>query len=285
MARSFPTGLQDAFFQQPGPLFQGAIYAHDPLRDLYLQGLIRPVTSVSQAFTVAVTYGSDGNFGFSIDGLFIPAAASVDSDTSAAALNTAIQDYIATFGTALIASSSVLANVVTVVLADDASHTLGELETGTTTLVVDETVAAASYAKLVYGLGVCLDTVTGFDLSAPNLRAIRGPTGGSDVLLGVLGYEMRQSSEFQRLALGYDAAFLPPLNPYRVVAKGSIVVPWVGTLPTGPSSAVYWINDPATLSQRGKFRSDANGGEADLVSGFVEGIIPEANLVKVKFDL
>jgi hypothetical protein len=285
MARSFPTGLQDLFLQTPGPLQQGAQYAHDPLRDLYLNGIIRQVDSVSQEFSIAVTYGSAGNFGFTIDGLAIVAAASVDSDTSAAALNTAIQAYITAYGTDFIASSSVVGNDVAVVMADDEDHTIGEIETGTTTIVITDTEDAASYAKLTYGLGVTLDEVTGFDLSAPYLRAIRGATSGSDELIGVLGYELRQSSAFQRLALGYGELYLPPGNPYRLIVKGSVVVPWVGTLPTGPSSSVYWINDPATLSQRGKFRSDANGGEADLVSGFIEGVIPELSLVKVKFDL
>jgi hypothetical protein len=93
------------------------------------------------------------------------------------------------------------------------------------------------------------------------------------------------NSAFTVEQVGFDPDFLMPSKGYELVKKGSVVVPWVGTLPTGPTDQVFWINDPAVEADRGKFRSDANGGEADLVSAFVEGVIPEGNLVKVKFDL
>lgn len=287
MARNFPTGPQTQFYQAPGPLFQGAVYAHDPLRDEYLQGLIRNVTDVAQQNTSTVTFGVNGDvFGLVIDGLAITALADTDDNTSAAALDAAIQAYVTAYGTDLIASSSVLANVVTVVFGDALPHTVTALNSGTTSSVVAETVAAVSYPRLSYGLGVCLDPNATFDETGPDLRAIVGAQSGSSVLLGVLAYDKAgQMSQYQIDALGFDQNYLAPVNPYKVVKRGSVVVPWVGTLPSAPGSSVYWINNPATLSHKNKFRSDANGGEADLVSAYVEGVIPDLNLVMVKFDL
>jgi hypothetical protein len=286
MARNFPTGLQTQFLQQPGPLAQGQTYAHDPMRDEYLQGLILRPADVSQSNTVTVTYGSAGNFGVMIDGLAIVAAAATNSDTSAANLDAAIQAYIDAYGTDLIASVDSATNVVTIVFGDALPHTVTPLNTGTTTSIVAQVQAAVSYARLNFGLGVCLDPAATFDVQGPNLRAVVGAQSGSSVLAGVLAYSHGNAMPaYQLEALGYDPRYLAPLNPYLLVRKGSVIVPWVGTLPTAPNSAVYWINDPATASHKNKFRSNANGGEADLVSAFVEGVIPESNLVKVKFDL
>lgn len=287
MARSFPTGLQTQYLQNPGPLAQGQIYAHDPLRDEVLQAVILNPIEVNQENTVTVTYGGDGDvFGVYIDGFALIAEADTDDDTSAAALDAAIRAYIDAYGTGLIASVEVTANVVTFAFADGLAHTVTEFESGTTTLAVAQTVDPVSYARLNFGLGVCLDPSATFDMQGPNLRAVTGAQDGSSVLAGVLAYDHGNAmTPYEIEALGYDPAYLAPQNPYKLVKKGSVIVPWVGTLPTAPGSAVYWINNPATASHKNKFRSDANGGEADLVSAFVEGVIPDSNLVKVKFDL
>jgi len=284
--RNFPVGPQTEFYNAAGPLFQGVRYAVDPYRDSVVSGLIRNVTEVPQINTATVTYGSAGNVGVVIDGFAITAVAAVDSNTTAAAIDAAFEAYFTTYGRSVIASAVTATNVVTITFADAFPHTVTALDSGTTTIAIASSQAAASYSRLNFGLGVTTDTGGGFDLTGPSLRCIRGATGGSDVLLGVLAYDIgTQMSDYQVTALGFESGYLAPVNPYMVITKGSVVVPWVGTLPTGPSSAVYWINAPATLSQRGKFRSDANGGEADLVSAYVEGVIPDANLVKVRFDL
>lgn len=288
MARNFPSSPQSQYLQTPGAVFQGFQYAVDPYRDEYLAGLLRKVTDVSQQSTATVTFGVNGDvFGVVVDGLAITALADTDDNTSAAALNTAIQTYITNFGTSLIASSAVLANAVTIVFGDALPHTVTALDSGTTSsVVVPELVAAASYARLTYGLGVTLDTGAGYSVIGPNIRPIRGAESGTDSLLGVITYDFYgQQSAFAIEAQGYDPAFLIPGPCYKVVKKGSVCVPWVGTLPTAAGSEVYWINDPAAADDKNKFRSDANGGEADLVSGFIEGTIPELNLVRVKFDL
>jgi hypothetical protein len=288
MARNFPSSPQSLYLQTPGAVFQGFQYAVDPRRDEYLSGLLRRVTDVAQQSTATVTYGGDGDvFGVVIDGLAITALALTDDDTSAAALVTAVQAYIDTYGVELIASVAAVANVVTVVFADGLPHTFTALDSGTTSSVVDaEAVASATYARLTYGLGVTLDTGAGFSVIGPNIRPIMGAASGTSSLLGVIAYDFYgQQSADAITAQGYDPAFLIPGPCYKVIKKGSVVVPWVGTLPTAAGSNIYWINDPATLADKNKFRGDANGGEADLVSGFIEGTIPELNLVRVKFDL
>ena len=285
--RNFPTGAQSEFLVNHGPFFQGTRYAFDQTRDHLISGIIRSVTEVAETNTVTVTFGANGDvFGVVIDGLAITAVAATSDAVSAVALDAAIQSYIDTYGTSLVASVAVATNVVTVVFGDALPHSVTALNSGTTSSVVAETVAAASYPRLNFGLGVTIDASAGFDLTGPDLRAIKAASSGSDTLLGVLAYDYgAQMSPYQITALGYEVGYLAPVNPYMVVAKGSVVVPWVGTLPTAPGAGVYWINAPATLADRGKWRSDANGGEADLVNGFVEGIIPDANLVKVYFDL
>lgn len=287
MARSFPAGLQTEYYQQPGPLQQGQIYAHDPLRDEFLQALILNPDQVAQENTATVTFGVNGDvFGITIDGLSILAVASTDDATSAAALDAAIQAYIDAYGTDLIASVDSATNVVTIVFGDYLPHTVTAFNSGTTSSVIAETVPAVSYARLNFGLGVTLDPNATFDTQGPYLRAVVGAQDGSSVLAGVLAYDHGNAmSAYEIESLGFDPAYLAPVNPYKLVKKGSVIVPWVGTLPTAPGSSVYWINAPATASDLNKFRSDANGGEADLVSAFVEGVIPDSNLVKVKFDL
>lgn len=287
MARNFPTGLQTQFYPHPGPLAQGQIYANDPVRDEYLQALILNPTQVAQENTATVTFGVNGDvFGVTIDGLSILAVADTSDDLSAAALDAAIQAYIDAYGTDLIAAVDSATNVVTFSFGDYLDHVVAAYDSGTTSSVIAETAAAVSYARLNYGLGVCLDSSATFDTQGPGLRAVTGAQSGSSVLAGVLAYSHGNAMPASEIeALGFDPDYLAPLNPYLLVKKGSVIVPWIGTLPTAPGSAVYWINDPATASHKNKFRSDANGGEADLVSAFVEGVIPESNLVKVKFDL
>lgn len=287
MARTFPAGLQTQYLQAPGPLGQGQIYAHDPLRDEYLQGLILNPTQVAQENTITVTYGVDGDvFGVVIDGLAITAEAATNDDTSAAALDAAIQAYIDTHGTDLIASVDSATNVVTIVFADYVAHTVAALDSGTTSSVVATSEAAVSYARLLYGYGVTLDPNATFDTASPYLRPVVGAQGGTSVLAGVLAYSHGNAMpRYEIEALGFDPDYLAPLNPYVLVKKGSVQVPWVGTLPSAPGSSVYWINNPASAGDLNKFRSDANGGEADLVSAYVEGVVPDLNLVKVKFDL
>src|SRR5690606_11212535 len=169
MARSFPTGLQTQYLQNPGPFAQGQIYAHDPLRDEFLQALILNPTEVNQENTVTVTYGGDGDvFGVYIDGFAIIAEADADDDTSAAALDAAIQAYIDAYGTDLIAEVDSATNVVTLSFADGLAHTVTEFESGTTTLVIAQTVDPVSYARLNFGLGVCLDPNATFDTQGPN---------------------------------------------------------------------------------------------------------------------
>ncbi len=286
-ARTFPNGPQDAFYNIESPFLQGMQYAVDPQRDEIVSGLIRNVTEVAQQSTVTITDGADGDvFGVVIDGLAITTTALTSATIDGDRLKTAIDAYIATYGTALIASCASAVGVVTIVFGDYVPHTVTALDSGTTSSVIATSVASASYARLSYGVGVTLDTGAGFDLTGPSLRCIRGATGGSDVLAGVIAYDTgTQMSPYEIEALGFDPAYLAPINPYRVIRKGYVVVPWVGTLPTGPTSAVYWINAPATLSHKNKFRSDVNGGEADLVSAFVEGVLPDHNLVMVRFDL
>ena len=287
MARNFPSSPQSLYLQTPGAVFQGFQYAVDPRRDEYFSGLIRRVTDVAQQNTITVTYGGDGDvFGVVIDGLALVADALTNDDTSAAALDTAVQAYIDAYGVELLASVNSATNVVTLVFADGLPHTVTALDSGTTSSVVAESVAPATYARLTYGLGVTLDTGAGYSTIGPNLRPIMGAASGTSSLLGVIAYDFYgQQSADAITAQGYDSDFLIPGPCYKVIKKGSVVVPWVGTLPTAAGSAVYWINDPATLADKNKFRSDANGGEADLVSGFIEGTIPDLSLIRVKFDL
>ena len=288
MARDFPSFPQSQYLQTPGAVFQGMQYAVDPRRDEYYSGLLRKVPEVSQQSTATVTWGGDGDvFGVIIDGLAITALALTNDAISAAALNTAVQAYITAQGTALVASVSVLLNVVTVVFGDAVPHTFTALDSGTTSSVVDaEAVASASYARLVYGVGVTLDAGAGFSVIGPDIRPIAGATAGTDDLLGVIAYDFYgQQAAFAISAQGFDSAYLPPGPCYKVVKKGSVCVPWVGTLPTAAGASVYWINNPAAVADKNKFRSDANGAEADLVSAFIEGVIPELNLVRVNFDL
>ena len=136
-------------------------------------------------------------------------------------------------------------------------------------------------------MGATLDPGADFSVIGPNLRAIAAAVDATSVLEGVLGFEpSTMNSRYTVEAAGFDPDALLPKKAYDLVRKGQVVVPWVGALPD-PSNLrdVYWINDPASEDDRGKFRSDANGGEAVLVTAEIEGILPGSTLVKVKFDL
>lgn len=290
--RIWPNGPQTQYFYQPGALYQGLRYAHDARRDYWLSGYIRDVAPVSAVYDITVTWGADGDgIGFLFDGVTITASALTDDATSAQALQTAVAAYAAANPDVLSDVSAVVGNAFSVTFADALAHDvpLAGFATGTSAVAQAIDTAAETYARLQYGLGVTLDPGADLSLLGPNLRAVTMAVDASSELLGVLSFEpSTMNSEFTVDAAGYDPTALLPGRAYEVTQKGSVVMPWVGTLPTlGAASPVFWINDPAVNDDRGKFRSDANGGEAVDVSASatVEGLIPGGNLVKLKLDI
>ena len=290
--RIWPNGPQTQYFYQPGALYQGVRYAHDARRDYWFSGYIRDVAPVSAVYDLAVTWGADGDaIAFSFDGVAGPTLALTDDPTSAGELQTAVAAYAAANPDVLSAVGAIVGNSFPVTFADALAHDVpaAGFATGTSAVAQTLNTAAETYARLQYGLGVTLDAGADLSLLGPNLRAVTMAVDASSELLGVISFEpSTMNSEFAVDAAGYDPTALLPGRAYEVTQRGSVVVPWVGALPTlGAASPVFWINDPAVNDDRGKFRSDANGGEAVDVStvATVEGLLPGGNLVKLKLSL
>ena len=289
--RIWPNGPQTQYFYQPGALYQGTRYAHDARRDYWLSGYIRDVPPVSAVYDVTVTWGVDGDaIAFTFDGVSVPALALTDDPISAGELQTAVAAYAAANPDVLSAVGAVAGNVFPVTFADALAHDVpaAGFATGTSAVAQAITTPAETYGRLQYGLGVTLDPGADLSLLGTNLRPITMAIDASSQLLGVLSFEpSTMNSEFAVEAAGYDPTALLPGRAYEVTQRGSVVVPWVGTLPTlGAASPVFWINAPASNDDRGKFRSDANGEAIDVsASASVEGLLPGGNLVKLKLKL
>lgn len=281
---AFPYTAQTDYVRTPQEAFAGQRYATDAVRDELMSGMVVPVADVSQVTTAQTAFSTTDVLGLYIDGaLYITTSDTSDLITAEA--------WITDNGAALVANGtlSILpttngTGLLTLTFADAEAHTVTSYSPATADFTpITNTATAASTEVIVWGQGICLDE-TYPDLISEHSMAIRLPSAGTDLLRGVLAYTaVNNYPSGLSSQIGAGSAGVMPGIMLQCVRKGRVIVEIVGEMPAKGDS-VFWINDPADPADLGKFRADANGGEADAVEGsFVEAVIPGRNLAKVFF--
>ena len=280
---AFPYTSQTDFTQIGQEGFAGQRYASE-VNDEITSAIVVPVESVSQVTTAQTSFSTTDILGLFIDGgLYITTSNTSNAITAAA--------WIATNGAALVAAgilsilpTTSVGGLVTLTFADDQAHTVTSYSPATADFTgITNTTSAASTERIVWGQGVTLDTGNP-DLISESSQPVRLPSSGTDPLRGILAYTaVNNYPSGLSSQVGAESGYVMPGIMLQLIRKGRVIVDIVGTLPAR-GAAVYWINNPADPADLGKFRADANGGEADLVAGsFVEALITGRDLAKVYF--
>lgn len=281
---AFPTTAQTTYVRTPQEGFAGQRYATDAVRDELMSGMVVPITDVSQVTTAQVSFNATDVLGLYIDGALYITTSDTSNDITGDAWITDNGANLVANGTLSVTPTNDGAGLITLTFADAEAHTVTAYAPATATFTpIANTATAASTEVIVWGQGICLDE-TYPDLISEHSMAIRLPASGSDLLKGVLAYTaVNNYPSGLSSQIGASSAGVMPGIMLQVVRKGRVIVEIVGTMPAKGDS-LFWINNPADPDDLGKFRIDANGGEADAVEGsFVEGIIPGRNLAKVFF--
>jgi hypothetical protein len=281
---AFPYTAQTEYVRTPLEAFAGHRYATDAVRDELMSGMVVPVADVSQVTTAQVAFSTTDVLGLYIDGALYITTSDTSDDITGDAWITDNGAALVANGTLSILPTNNGSGLLTLTFADAEAHTVTSYSPATADFTgITNTATAASTEVIVWGQGICLDE-TYTDLISEHSMAIRLPASGSDVLRGVLAYTaVNNYPSGLSSQIGAGSAGVMPGIMLQCVRKGRVIVEIVGTMPEKGDS-LFWINAPADPADLGKFRIDANGGEADAVEGsFVEGIIPGRNLAKVFF--
>ena len=281
---TFPFDAQDTYVRTPQEGFAGQRYATDAVRDELMSGIVVPVTDVSQVTTAQVAFNATDILGLFIDSALYITTSNTSNTITADAWITDNGANLVANGTLSILPTNDGAGLLTLSFADAEAHTVTSYSPATADFTpITNTVAAASTEEIVWGQGICLDE-TQTDLISEHSMAIRLPASGTDLLRGVLAYTaVNNYPSGLSSQIGASSAGVMPGISLQCVRKGRVIVEIVGTMPSKGDS-LFWINNPADPADLGKFRIDANGGEADAVEGsFVEGIILGRSLAKVFF--